>query len=245
MTDITAPATSATFPGHLSDGLDHYYIVRAYNDVLGKESGNSTMGAKLNRDFVASPIASSIYWMSIPYRSIYTGASAIASELTESRVNVIAKWDREKQEMTSYYFARGKWRGRDFALSPGDGFYVSAVSDFAWYINGTDFSTSLDFSFMPAPTKTNAHWISLAPTSVYAKASDIVIDIEGGLGPGTNTKIVEVRKWDPSTSTEIVFRYDGTGWTGTDFDISGAEGICLQVVSSFSWSPRLLTPAVD
>lgn len=245
MMDITAPATSTTFAGHLSDGLDHYYVVRAYNDVLGKESDNSTMGVKLNRDFVASPIASSIYWMSIPYKSIYASASAIANELMESRVNVIAKWDREKQEMTSYYFARGKWRGRDFSLSPGDGFYVSAVSDFAWYVNGTDFSTSLDFGFMPSPTKTNAHWISLAPTSVYAKASDIVIDIEGGLGPGTNTKIVEVRKWDASTSTEIVFHYDGTGWTGIDFDISGAEGICLKVVSSFSWSPRLLTPAMN
>ncbi|MCJ2562990.1 MAG: Ig-like domain-containing protein, partial [Candidatus Thermoplasmatota archaeon] len=245
MIDVAAPATTAILAGHLSDGLDHYYIVRAYNDVLGKESGNSTMGAKLNRNFVASPMASSIYWMSIPYRSIYTSASDVANELTQSKVNVIAKWDREKQEMTSYYFARGKWRGRDFTLSPGDGFYVSAVSDFAWYINGTDFGTSLDFGFMPSPTKTNAHWISLAPTSVYAKASDIVIDIEGGLGPGTNTKIVEVRKWDPSTSTEIVFHYDGTGWTGIDFDISGADGVCLQVVSSFSWSPRLLTPAVD
>jgi hypothetical protein len=245
MTDIAAPITLAVFPGHLSDGLDHYYLVRAYNDVLGKESGNSTMGTKLNRDFVASPSVSSIYWMSIPYRSIYARASDIASELSESKVNIVAKWDRDTQEMISYYFARGKWRGRDFTLNPGDGFYVSAVSDFAWFISGTDFAADLDFGFMPAPTKTNAHWISLAPTSVYARASDIVNDIEGGLGPGTNTNIIEVRKWDPSTSTEIVFYYGGNGWTGVDFDVSGAEGICLQVVSSFSWSPKLITPAVD
>jgi hypothetical protein len=245
MVDIAAPITQAIFPGHLSDGQDHYYIVRAYNDVLGKESANSTMGTKLNRDFIASPAVSSIYWMSIPYRSIYTRASDIANELTESRANVIAKWDRGTQEIVSYYFARGKWRGRDFALNPGDGFYVSAVSDFSWFINGTDFAADLGFGFMPAPTKTNAHWFSLAPTSIYAKASDIVVDIEGGLGPGTNTKIIEVRKWDPSAGTEIVFYYDGSGWSGVDFGISSAEGICLQVISSFSWSPRLITPTVD
>jgi len=245
MMDITAPATWATFAGHLSDGLDHYYIVRAYNDVLGKESANSTMGAKVDATFVHNPMKASLYWMSLPYRSMYSKASDIADELTETRVNIIAKWDRGKQEYESYYYARGKWRGRDFTLNPGDGFYVSAVSDFAWYINGTDFGTSLDFGFMPTPTKRNAHWISLPLTSIYARASDVVIDIEGSLGPGNNTKIIEVRKWDPLNEREIVFAYDGLGWSGDDFDIIAGEGICLQVVSSFSWSPRLLTPSVD
>jgi hypothetical protein len=82
-------------------------------------------------------------------------------------------------------------------------------------------------------------------TSVYASASVVVADIEGGLGPGNNTKIIEVRKWDPLGARELIFRYDGSGWSGEDFEILAGEGLCLQVVSSFSWSPRLLTPAVE
>lgn len=245
MMEITAPTTSALLAGHLTDGLDHYYIVRAYNDALGEESTNSTMGVKVDESFVTNPMKASIYWMSLPYESIYSKASDIASELTESKVNLIAKWDRNRQEVISYYFARGKWRGRDFALNPGDGFYVSVVSDFSWYINGTDLDMDLDLGFLPTPTKKNAHWVSLPYTSTYAKASDIVLDIEGGLGPGTNAKITEVRKWDPLTGTEIVFFYDGSGWSGDDFDVLAGEGVCLRVVTSFSWSPALLTPVVD
>ncbi|MFQ5910214.1 MAG: Ig-like domain-containing protein, partial [Thermoplasmata archaeon] len=147
VTEVIAPTTLAFFSGHLSDGLDHYYVVRAYSLALGQESGNSTMGVKIDKAFVTNPLKASIYWMSLPYRSVYSKASDITNELTEGKVNVIAKWDRDRQEIISYYYARGRWRGRDFALSAGDGFYVSAVSDFSWYINGTDISVSLNFSF--------------------------------------------------------------------------------------------------
>jgi len=243
VSEVTAPTT--LFFGHLSDGLDHYYIVRAYSASLGEESVNSTMGAKVDATFAHNPMRASLYWMSIPYRSIYSKASDVANELTEVKVNIVAKWDRDKQEVISYYFARGKWRGRDFALSSGDGFYVSVVSDFSWYINGTDLSVDLDFSFLPSPTKKNAHWISLPYTSVYAKASDIVLDIEGGLGPDNNTKIIEVRRWDPLTEREVIFRYDGLGWSGDDFEILAGEGLCFKVVAFFTWTPRLITPAVE
>jgi hypothetical protein len=245
MTNVPAPATISLFPGHLSDGSDHFYVVRAYSSSLGQESDNSTMGAKVDIAFVHDPARASLYWMSLPYRTIYSTASDITDELTESRVNLLAKWDRDKQEYESYYFARGKWRGRNFVLAPGDGFYLSVVSDFSWAINGTDANESLYLGFSPSPTKTNAHWISMPYTSVYASASVVVADIEGGLGPGNNTKIIEVRKWDPLGARELIFRYDGSGWSGEDFEILAGEGLCLQVVSSFSWSPRLLTPAVE
>lgn len=245
MLEIAVPATSATFGGHLSDGSDHFYIVRAYNDVLGKESGNSTMGAKVHAAFLHDPTRANLYWMSLPYRTIYFRASDIAGELTETRVNIIARWDRDKQEYESYYYARGKWRGKDFTISPGDGFYVSVVSDFSWYINGTDRSAEIDFTYLPSPAKKNLHWISLPYTSIYATASVIVLDIEGGLGPGYNSKIVEVRKWDPLGLRERVFRYDGSGWSGDDFEILAGEGLCFKIVASFTWTPRLMTPAVE
>jgi hypothetical protein len=35
-----------------------------------------------------------------------------------------------------------------------------------------------------------------------------------------------------------------TGWTGTDFTFASGEAIYLKVVSTFSWTPRLLTPEV-
>ncbi|MEE9116181.1 MAG: Ig-like domain-containing protein [Thermoplasmata archaeon] len=226
---------------HLDDGLMHYYIVRAFNLVSG-ESTNSTMGVKIDKTF--SPVQMSIYWMSLPYNSEYATAGDIATELTDTNVNVIAKWDRASQQIISYYYARGKWRGRDFTIAPGDGIYVSAIANFNWYIVGTDSSITIDLPYSPLPFKHNKHYISLPYTGAYALASDIVVDIEGGLGPGTNTYIIEVGLWDAASQSERTYTYTPSGWTGDNFAISPGDGIYLKMVQSYTWSPLLVTPYV-
>ena len=227
----------------LDDGQTHYYVVRAFNLASG-ESGNSTMGVKINKAFTLNPLMMSVYWMSLPYNSEYATASDVANELTETNINIIAKWDRASQSIISYYFARGSWRGRDFTLSAGDGFYVGATANFNWYIVGTDSNITIDMPHSLLPFKKNEHWISVPYTGIYAQASDIVIDIEGGTGPGTNVYITELGKWDATTQTSSVYYYDPAGWTGDDFVIEPGDGIYIKVVASYNWQPVLLTPEV-
>ncbi|MCK4444284.1 MAG: Ig-like domain-containing protein [Thermoplasmata archaeon] len=230
------------FP-HLDDNTTHYYVVRAYSNVSG-ESTNSTMGVKIHKAFAFNPIQMNIYWMSLPYVSEYATAGDIATELTETNINVIAKWDRASQTIISYYYARGKWRGRDFTLSAGDGFYVSVVKDFNWFIVGTDAEITIDLPYSPQPFKHNKHYISVPYTGAYTLASDIVVDIEGGLGPGTNTHTIEVGLWDAASQSERTYTYTPTGWAGDNFLISPGDGVYIRMVATFNWQPILLTPEV-
>ena len=242
LTEVSAPTTSYTATGQGSDGATHYYIVRA-KDPTGILSGNSTMGVKAHLSFAFNAGRSNINWMSIPYRSIYQRASDISNELTSTRIDVIGKWDPQSQSIDLWFFFRGSWRGDNFALSPGDGFYIGIRSSFTWVVNGTDGTVGRSFTFYPPPNN-NVNWISLPYTNPYLLASDLVRDIEGGLGPGTNTKIIEVAKWDPLVQALVRFSYTAGGWSGTDFLLGLGDGVYLRVVATFTWTPRLLTPEV-
>ncbi len=239
---VTSPATSFFHLGAGGDGATHYYIVRA-RDSVGTLSSNSTMGVKAHVPFSYSGSRSNVVWMSLPYRSMWKTAKAISDELTSSQIDVVGKWDAATQTSRLWYYFRGAWRGENFPLGPGDGFYVGIRASFAWVINGTDGTVPHAFTFYPAPNA-NIHWISLPYTSVYTKASDIVVDIEGGIGSGRNTKIIEIARWDPFTQSYVRFSYTPTGWSGTDFTLMLGEGVYLRVVSTFTWTPRLVTPEV-
>lgn len=236
----TTTATTFDAP-HLTDGLTHYYVVRS---LLGaSESRASTMAAKtqLNIPFDAS--RTNIYWFSLPYRSEYTKASDIANELASAKVDVVGKWNPATQNSIVWYY-RDKWRGTDFSISPGDGLYVGSVSAFSWVVVGTDQVVSLQFAVNPPPVA-NLNWRSLPYTSRYIRASDLVFDIEGGVGGGANTKIVEIRKWDGESQDAVyILEWTPTGWVGSDFVIGPGESVLFRIVASFTWQPKLVTPEV-
>lgn len=79
------------------------------------------------------------------------------------------------------------------------------------------------------PGATNAHWFSLPYRSPYARASDIATE----LGP---TRIDVIAKWNPTTQRSILYYYFRGAWRGTDFTISGGDGLWFGAVSSFSWA---------
>jgi len=239
----TSGVPTYTHVGGHDDGLTHFYIVRAFNGVV--ETENSTMGAKAHLSFTqpVSPMLTDINWLSLPYNSIYATASDIANELTDAKIRAVGKWDPAKQKAITYTYAKGKWRGVDFPISPGDGIFIAGLQqDFDWVINGTDSEITLNFVHYPKYTK-NTNWISVPYTGIYNTASSIVIDIEGSLMtvPG---KIVEVGKWNATTQTAETFYWDGGAWIGTDFTIEAGDGIYIQIISSFGWMITLLTPTV-
>jgi hypothetical protein len=224
--------------GHNADGLTHYYLVRASNGV--SEGGNSSMGVKRPLVFTHNPLLTNINWFSLPYRSIYNDAASIAAELTSSQVDVIGKWDAATQRHIVYFFARGSWRGTNFAINPGDGLYLGIVSSFTWVVTGTDTLPNLVFTVNPVPM-TNYNWVGIPYTGIYNSASDIMQELEPFL---TNTRITEIGLWDAATQTAIVFYYNGIFWVGVDFAINPGDGIYFIITSSFVWTPALLTPPV-
>jgi len=239
---VFPPTTQSTDVGALTDGLDHFYIVRAYK---GEEGGNSTMGAKTELSFTQSgnPMLTDINWLSLPYNTIYTKASDIANELGSGKIRTVGKWNPAKQKAITYTYAKGKWRGADFTISPGEGVFIAGLqTDFDWIVTGTDSARTLSFLYYPKHTE-NIYWISIPYTGIYNSASSIVIDIEGSLLVNPNY-VIEVGKWNPATQTSLKYYWDGGAWTGTDFTIDPGDGIYITIKASFAWPIKLITPEV-
>jgi len=219
---------------HLSDGLTHYYIVRATDGT--QESWNSTMGVKVEFSFSHVPGSTNIVWFSLPYDSEYRRASDIAVELGAAKVDVIGRWDPATQTSMVYYYARGAWRGTDFDLRPGDGLYVGVTSSFRWTVVGTDPPAALSFTSNPAPGA-NVNWVGLPYAGAYRTAGSLSDEL-------TSSRVVEVGRWDATTQTALRWYWTGSEWTGSDFEIRPGDGVYLVAASSFVWTPRLVTSFV-
>lgn len=233
--------TSVNVPGHLSDMRDHFYVVRGYGP--GGEGTNSTMGALWHMQVSPNAGGSNTFRFSLPYNTIYKRASDIAAELGPGKTKLVAKWDSMRQQPISYYYLNGKWRGTDFFINAGDGLWIGIESMFDWAVNGTDRSSPLIFTYR-LPPRTDYYFIGLPYTAGYATASEFVLAIEGGLGPGTDTKIDTVGKWVFSMQTSLVFKYGVTGWSGDDFTINPGDCLWVRITSRFIWSPELITPEI-
>jgi hypothetical protein len=250
-----ASARSWTHANALTDGLTWFYIVRANNG--GMYSANSTMGVKVHRSFTVNAAPqTNVMWVSIPYKSHLKTARDIVKDIEggdgvnspSTKIDVVGKWLPSLQLSTTYYWdpGFGPWGGDDFAINPGDGIYVSIISTFNWVINGTDKSQPLTFTFNPSP-QTNVMWFILPSTCIYTTARDIVIAIEGGNGiTSPSTKIDVVGKWWPNLQASTMYYHEDCfmEWDGDNFAINPGDGICINVISSFDWTPALITPEV-
>ncbi len=90
-------------------------------------------------------------------------------------------------------------------------------------------------------TLANTNWISIPYESTYTKASDIVNEIEGGTGSGTNQKINTITLWKPNSQDVESFKYNPLlgKWVGSDFSINAGDGISLILsgnISNFNWT---------
>jgi hypothetical protein len=223
-----------------SDARSHFYLVRAM-DPLGGESTNSTMGVKSTLALGFSPFRSNVYWMSLPYRAGYRSAKEISDELTEANIDLVAKWNPVTQSPVLWYFLRGAWRGTDFPIGPGDGFYIGVLSSFSWVITGTDGFVPRSFTAPRSPDP-STDWVALPYTAPYARASDVVLGIEGDVGPDGNSRIIEIGLWDTVAERLLTFAWTPTGWAGEDFRVEPGSALCLRIVSGFTWIPGLISP---
>jgi len=232
---VLGTTTATTYDAnHLADGQTHFYIVRAVKGSL--ESANSTMAAKIEKSIGYGPTSANIYWFSLPYDSGYVKAGDISTELTSSKISVVAKWNPASQRPVLWYYLRNKWRGTNFTINDGDGLYIGSVSAFSWAIVGTDPSTILSFT-KNSPPKKNVNWISVPYTGIYSKASDIANEL-------TSSKVTEIGLWNPLTQAIEKWFWTGSSWSGNDFEFSPGDGIYITIASDFTWEPSLITPEV-
>ncbi len=229
----TTPLPSFVATGHATDGMTHYYQVRARNGT--EEGPSSTMGVKTRLAFVFDPAKTKIAWFSLPYNSTYARASDVANELGNANIDVVGKWDPALQRSVVYYYARGGWRGTDFPMAPGDGLYLGIRSSFTWVLYGTDRDEALSFGLNPSPAK-NVNWIGLPLTGAYARASSIATVLGA-------SNVTEIDLWDPTAQTPVRWFWTGSAWAGTDFTVDPARGFYMVVASAFTWTPTLVIPA--
>jgi len=230
----TTPTAPFLASGHGADLQTHYYIVCATN---GTETGpNSSMGVKTTLHFGHATANTNIAWFSLPYTSPYGRASDIANALGPANIDLVGKWVPQEQSSVVYYYARDRWRGTDFPISPGDGLYLGTRRAFDWNLTGTDANLTLSFARNPPP-RGNVNWLGVPFTGVYGRASDLA----DALGP---SNITEVGIWIAATQTVVRWYWTGSIWTGTDFAIPPGAGTYIVVASSFTWAPPLITPSV-
>jgi len=239
LADITG--TSYIAIGHQSDMQTHFYIVKGYSTT--QESMNSTMGVLWHLSVSPNVGMPSGLWFSLPFNSIYRKASDIVSELTERKINLVGKWDGTNQRLVIYHYLNGSWRGQDFSLNPGEGLLLGVATAFNWAVNGTDSADPLSFVHRPQ-FRWTFYWIGLPFTTAIKDARQLVMSIEGGTGPGNNVNIIRIGKWIYSNQSSEVFAYGPSGWTGTNFSINPGDCIWVEIVSTFTWAPDLITPEI-
>jgi len=84
----------------------------------------------------------------------------------------------------------------------------------------------------------NTYRIALPYISKYAKAADIVTDIEGSIAT-TPTKIDIIALWNPNTQVYNPYGYISPQWLGTNWTVDAgtlsSNAIYMHVISSFNW----------
>ncbi len=268
--------TSYTHASAVSDANSHFYIVRATDGST--EGGNSSMAFVAKFDVVNNADKGDINWVSIPdeifaaARDLNGDGKLSASDIvidieggtgdgTNTKIDQIAYWDANGQTTGAVYsytedpFSGNGWGGTDFTITPGMAVSLQATSSFTWVTNGTDSGTN-GYDIINNADKGDINWVSVPFTikdmngDGKITASDIVLQIEGGTGDGTNTKIDQIAYWDANgQTTGAVYSYtedpfSGNGWGGTDFTITPGMAVSLQATSSFTWTPELVQDEV-
>ncbi len=252
-----------THEGALNQDEDYFYLVRGVKDGI---LGNITsMGYKVDIEMKHySDLKETWNWISLPYDerdydedgsySAIDIVKEIEDEVGFGYINKIAKWDptnSTKYPMMSYNISSGNWDvADDFTIYPGEAVALNVTNNFTWTLTGVEDEHEINESYFSSGTK---QFISLPYTFLDVNmdnnisASDIVSDIEGGLGTGRNETIHSVNLWNDSMQNKSDnYYYSSTeGWTGSDFKIEHGSGIYIKLTDNITWTPPLTSSYIS
>lgn len=239
----------------LSNNTDHFYLVRGVKD--GIQGNITSIGYKVDIELkYNSDLDETWNWISLPYDERdhnedghYT-ALDIVEDIDEDAgvevVNKIAKWNAstsQRSPIMRYNETLGAWNtSDDFSLAMGDAVALNVTSNQTWTLTGVERSSNITENLISTDQK---HFLSIPYTIMdlnrdgSVTASDIVADIEGGLGLGRNETIHSVNLWNDSIQGEDseYFYTSNEGWSGENFVIDRGDGIYLRLNSNLSWTP--------
>ena len=251
----TPGVTSFTY----SDALNRKYLHYAVAGVNAAGTGSSSViASKVRFDFIHSAVRSNVYRLSLPYINKYTKASDIVNEIEGNtysalKINQLLLWNPENQSSRAYSFSEsfGRWLGNDWSVDAGtsssNAIYIGIVSDFDWVVAGIDKNSALEFKYNAFVSGlSNSNKRSMPYSSAYEKASDIVVEIEGGTGAGTNTKIDRLMTWNPETQSYSTYSYSSSfsRWIGNNFEIVPGSDLNIYVTQNFTWTPKIVVTPV-
>ena len=256
-TVLPTPAYSSYSYADATGNTYTYYFVTAVNGA--GESNKSTMGVKAVLRFKYTAGEKNTYRIALPYVNKYTKASDIITEIEGSLTNMplkidnISLWNPNTQSFVPFGYASfaGTWLGtnwnEDASSLSSNAFYLHAIADFDWIIAGTDKNAQLAFYYNTS--KANANKRMIPYTSAYSRASDIVSEIEGSTGAGSDSKINKIALWNPISQSYIIYGYDSRfeTWLGTNFDIKPGDAVNIYPSgnsASFTWQPSLVAQPV-
>jgi hypothetical protein len=252
-TVLPTPVTSSYSNTNTTDDY-LFYTVTGVN--LSGEGGPATMAARVRNAMSFTAGRPNGYIVSLPYNSKYTRASDIVIDIegspaTGNKTNRVGLWYPNAQAFSMFNFVGGSWLGIDWPIDGGsrslNAVYLnvpSTAAAYTWVVAGTDSVKDLYFKHQTGLPNENIRFMPF--TSAYRKASDVVRDIEGGTGPGTNTKISKIGAWNVPAQAYIFFIYQSGGWIGIDFDIKPGDALNVwpsASVNEFTWTPKIsMTP---
>ncbi len=244
-THTTAPGeTNWTHVGANNDGLNWFYIVRPVGGT-----NNSTMGYKIvNQIGYNNPaIRTNGFWFGIPINTTYYNLlTAVVRDIeggtgvgTNHILTTIGYWNGGGQGIVTMTYTGFGWTtASDAPLQPGMAVYMARSnrwpSSWNWVINGTDFDNTVTIGYNNPVVRTNGYWFSVPISGGYDKLTDIVIDIEGGTGPGMNHNITTVGYWNGGGQGIVTMTYTGFGWTVAS-DAPLLPGMAVYIARSNVW----------
>lgn len=227
-----------------------FYTVAGVNGA--GQSKPSAIASKIKHILSYTGNRTNAYIVSLPYVSKFSKASDIVQDIegttaTVSKINRVGLWHPNVQAFSMYNYVIDNWYGINWNVDAGtsssNAIYLNLTSTagtFTWVISGTDKNAGLIFNRNTGISNENLRHIPYS--SIYKKASDIVLDIEGTLT--TNAKISKIGKWHPDVQSYSFYSFvSGTGWVGIDFDIKPGDAVNIfpsSSATSFTWTPKLV-----
>jgi hypothetical protein len=225
----------------LDAGADYYYRVTTVDAAGNQSPAHSNLAYKRRHPLAFHSGISNIYWLSLPYQTIYTSANGVARELNEGSsgpVTKVLRWEVGAQAPASWVYLGGRWVGNNFSLVPGQSVAVTINSDLnAVLVGAHEDNTTVRLTHNPGPSSLN--WVAVPVHSPHQMAFNLVQDINNGYAPAVVTRIT---RFNPATQTVQTYQWSGSSWTGTNFVVLPGEGFGVEVGVTADWLPDTLQP---
>jgi hypothetical protein len=243
LTNQIGTTTKSTFRDNnaLDAAADYYYRVTAADAANNESPSHSNLAYKMRHPLTFHSGISNIYWLSIPYQTIYTNANGVARDLnggSSGPVTKVLRWEVATQQPASWAWFGGRWVGTNFSLTPGQAVAVTIDRNVdAVLVGAHEDATTVRLTHNPGAPSLN--WVAVPAHSPHQLAFQVVQDINNGYAPSVVTRITRL---NPDLQTYQTYQWNGSAWSGTNFVVLPGESFGVEVGTTSDWSPDTVQP---